>query len=326
MINRIFSGIQPSGELHVGNYLGAIKNWVSLSNQYKCIFSIVDYHAITINYDIALMGKRIWNAVLDNIACGIDPNKTLLFIQSHVPEHTELAWILSSITSIGDLERMTQYKDKAKHNKDNINAGLFTYPILQTADIILYKADGVPVGEDQVQHIELAREIVRSFNRRYSKVFPEPKEILSKGTRIYGLDGKAKMSKSMNNYISLNESRDSLKKKVMSAVTDENRKLRTDKGNPDICNIFSMHKFFTFRDKINEIAVECRSAGIGCVDCKAILISGIWSTIKPIQDKRSLLKNDMSNIKDIIINNAKTCKKIAESTMLEVKDAMGLSL
>ncbi len=207
MKERIFSGIQPSGDLHIGNYLGAIKNWVSLTEKYDCIYCVVDYHAITIKYDIKLIQQRIWNAIFDNIACGIDPEKSLLFIQSQVPEHTELAWILSSVTSMGDLERMTQYKEKSKQHKDNINAGLFSYPVLQTADIILYKASKVPIGEDQIQHVELAREIVRGFNNRYGKVFPEPKELLSNAPRIYGLDGKAKMSKSMNNYIALNETR-----------------------------------------------------------------------------------------------------------------------
>ncbi|MDH4129197.1 MAG: tryptophan--tRNA ligase [Spirochaetota bacterium] len=325
MKEKVFSGIQPSGEIHIGNYLGAIKNWVSLIEQYDCIFCVVDYHAITIKYDVNIMQKLVWNAILDNISCGIDPLKAKLFIQSHVPEHTELSWILSSVTSMGDLERMTQFKDKAKQHKDNINAGLFTYPVLQTADIILYKATKVPVGEDQIQHIELAREITRNFNYRYGKVFPEPKELISNAPRIIGLDGRAKMSKSMNNYISLNETYDNLKNKLMTAMTDENRKRRNDPGNPKVCNIYNYHQFFTLKDKYNEIGNECRNASIGCVDCKKILIEAMWSSIKPIQDKRMMLETNIKEIKEIIYENGKVCKKIAEQTIKEVKEHMGMN-
>ena len=205
MKKRLFSGIQPSGDVHVGNYLGAIKNWVRMVDQYDCVFCIVDYHAITIEYDPQEMQKRILNAAAVNIAAGLDPNRCTIFVQSYVPEHTELAWILNTITPIGHLERMTQFKDKSKQHRENINAGLFTYPVLQAADIMLYKGEAVPIGEDQVQHIELAREIARKFNLRYGETFPEPLEILSEAPRIMGLDGKTKMSKSLGNYISLEE-------------------------------------------------------------------------------------------------------------------------
>lgn len=325
MPKRVFSGIQPSGEIHIGNYLGAIQNWIHLIEEYDCLFCIVDYHALTIKYDPEDLKKRIWNAVIDNISCGIDPEKSHLFIQSHVPEHTELAWILNTVTTMGDLERMTQFKDKAKQHKTNINAGLFTYPVLQTADITLYKADLVPVGEDQIQHIELAREIVRSFNGRFGEILVEPKEKLSKASRIMGLDGKSKMSKSKNNYISLTEDQESLKKKVMSAVTDENRVRKSDPGNPDICNVFTLHSFFTEQAEIDNINEQCRVAGIGCVDCKKTLMNGIWSVLEPIQQKKLEITNQFDKYKEIIIENGKTCRSIAQETLKEVRDAMGLN-
>jgi tryptophanyl-tRNA synthetase len=220
MTKRLFSGIQPSGEVHIGNYLGAIKNWIKLLDDYDCIFSIVDYHAITIEYEPCEMQKRIINAAATNIAAGLDPDRCIIFVQSQVPEHTELTWILNTLTPMGHLERMTQFKDKAGQNEKNVNVGLFDYPVLQTADILLYKGCAVPVGEDQVQHIELSREIARKFNTRYGEFFPEPQHILSNAPRIMGLDGKNKMSKSMNNYISLIEEPDAIWKKLSSAVTD----------------------------------------------------------------------------------------------------------
>lgn len=259
MKKRLFSGIQPSGEVHIGNYLGAIKNWVGMIDRYDCIFCIVDYHAITVEYDPKEMQNRIINAAAVNIAAGLDPNKCILFVQSHVPEHTELAWILNTVTPMGHLERMTQFKDKAKQHRDNINAGLFTYPVLQAADILVYKAEAVPIGEDQVQHIELAREIARKFNSRYGEIFPDPKEILSDAPRIMGIDGKTKMSKSRDNYISLVESSESIWKKLSTAVTDENRKRRTDPGNPEICNLFTLHKHYSSIEQIERINRDRKS-------------------------------------------------------------------
>ncbi len=324
MSERVFSGIQPSGDIHIGNYLGAIKNWVSLSDKYECLYCIVDYHALTVKFNPEDMKIRVWNAILDNIACGIDPQKSKIFIQSHVPEHTELAWILNTVTSMGDLERMTQYKDKSRSQKDNINSGLFTYPVLQTADILLYKATLVPVGDDQIQHIELAREITRAFNSRYGEIFPEPKELVTKISRIMGLDGKSKMSKSLNNYIGLNEDQETIRKKIMSAITDENRKRRNDPGDPSICNIFSLHSHFTNPDQINQIEKQCKTAEIGCVDCKKILIEGMWKELQPIQQKRMSLDSKLQDIKEIIYENGKYCKQIAQETMATVKNSLGL--
>ncbi|TLD40289.1 MAG: Tryptophanyl-tRNA synthetase [Candidatus Jettenia ecosi] len=324
MKKRLFSGIQPSGDVHIGNYLGAIKNWVRLIDQYECIFCIVDYHAVTIEYNPGDMQKRILNAAAVNIASGLDPDRCIVFVQSYVPEHTELAWILNTITPMGHLERMTQFKDKSKQNAENINAGLFTYPILQAADILIYKSEAVPVGEDQVQHIELAREIVRKFNTRYGETFPEPKEILSEASRIMGLDGKTKMSKSLGNYISLVETPESIGKKLSTAVTDENRKRRTDAGNPDICNLFTLHKHFSKKEQIETINAVCRTAEIGCVECKKILSNNIIGALTPIRMKYEHLANDQDYLLNILHTGAKRCKEIAGDTMSEVKKKMGL--
>jgi tryptophanyl-tRNA synthetase len=325
MKKRLFSGIQPSGEVHIGNYLGAIKNWVGMIDQYDCIFCIVDYHAITVEYDPKEMQNRIINAAAVNIAAGLDPNKCILFVQSHVPEHTELAWILNTVTPMGHLERMTQFKDKAKQHRDNINAGLFTYPVLQAADILVYKAEAVPIGEDQVQHIELAREIARKFNSRYGEIFPDPKEILSDAPRIMGIDGKTKMSKSRDNYISLVESSESIWKKLSTAVTDENRKRRTDPGNPEICNLFTLHKHYSSIEQIERINRECRTAEIGCVECKKILYENIIKALSPIREKYEELIKDKHSIIDILHEGAKKCKNMAEITMAEVRRQMGLT-
>lgn len=325
MKKRLFSGIQPSGEVHIGNYLGAIKNWVGMIDQYDCIFCIVDYHAITVEYDPKEMQNRIINAAAVNIAAGLDPNKCILFVQSHVPEHTELAWILNTVTPMGHLERMTQFKDKAKQHRDNINVGLFTYPVLQAADILVYKAEAVPIGEDQVQHIELAREIARKFNSRYGEIFPDPKEILSDAPRIMGIDGKTKMSKSRDNYISLVESSESIWKKLSTAVTDENRKRRTDPGNPEICNLFTLHKHYSSIEQIERINRECRTAEIGCVECKKILYENIIKALSPIREKYEELIKDKHSIIDILHEGAKKCKNMAEITMAEVRRQMGLT-
>ncbi len=325
MKKRLFSGIQPSGEVHIGNYLGAIKNWVGMIDRYDCIFCIVDYHAITVEYDPKEMQTRIINAAAVNIAAGLDPNKCILFVQSHVPEHTELAWILNTVTPMGHLERMTQFKDKAKQHRDNINAGLFTYPVLQAADILVYKAEAVPIGEDQVQHIELAREIARKFNSRYGEIFPDPKEILSDAPRIMGIDGKTKMSKSRDNYISLVESSESIWKKLSTAVTDENRKRRTDPGNPEICNLFTLHKHYSSFEQIERINRVCRTAEIGCIECKKILSENIIKALSPIREKYEELIKDKHSIIDILHEGAKKCKNMAEITMAEVRRQMGLT-
>ncbi len=324
MKKRLFSGIQPSGDVHIGNYLGAIKNWIRLIDQYDCIFCIVDYHAITIEYNPQEMQRRVLNAAAVNIAAGLNPDQCIIFVQSYVPEHTELAWIFNTVTPMGHLERMTQFKDKSKQHRENINAGLFTYPVLQAADISLYKGEVVPVGEDQVQHIELAREIVRKFNMKYGETFPDPQEVLSEAPRIMGLDGKTKMSKSLGNYISLVESPESIWKKLSTAVTDENRKRRTDPGNPDICNLFTLHKYFSLKEHIDRINLVCRTAEIGCIECKKMLSNNIIDVLTPIRQRYEQLIKNQDDLLGILHTGAKQCKKIAEETMVEVKKKMGL--
>jgi tryptophanyl-tRNA synthetase len=306
MKKRIFSGIQPSGEVHIGNYLGALKNWVGLLEEYESIFCVVDYHAITIEYNVADFKERIFNAAAILI------------------EHTELAWILGSVINMGHLERMTQFKEKAKQHAENINVGLFTYPVLQTSDIVLYKAEVVPVGEDQVQHIELAREIVRRFNARYGNVFPEPMEKVTAGARILGLDGKAKMSKSLNNSIALTDTSEEIREKLKPAVTDVNRKRRSDPGNPEVCNLFTLHKHFSPEDVVEEVSKGCRSAGIGCIDCKMKLADHMIQEIDPIREKYFSLLENRDTVNDVISMGAKHCKAIAEKTMEEVRTALGI--
>ena len=257
-------------------------------------------------------------------AAGLDPDRCIIFVQSQVPEHTELTWILNSLTPMGILERMTQFKDKAQQNEKNINVGLFDYPVLQTADILLYKGQAVPVGEDQVQHIELSREIARKFNTRYGELFPEPQHLLSNAPRIMGLDGKNKMSKSMNNYISLIEEPEAIWKKLSRAVTDENRKRRDDPGNPDICNVYTLHKYFSTDSELERINKECRSAEIGCVDCKRILSDNMIKELEPIREKSLELINNPDQVKDVLKTGAEKCQKIAKETMSEVRSLMGL--
>jgi tryptophanyl-tRNA synthetase len=326
---RLISGIQPTGLTHIGNYLGAIKNWVNLQNKYESFFFIADYHAITIPFQPKEMENRILNTTLDLLACGIDPKKSVLFLQSQIPEHTELAWILNTIVPFADLKRMTQFKEKAKEHPEAINAGLFNYPILMAADILLYKAEVVPVGEDQIQHLELTREIARRFNKIFGETFPEPKPILTKAARIMSLtDPSKKMSKSHGekSYISLTDSPETIEKKLAVAVTDPARKKRTDPGNPEKCNIFKLHQYFSSAKEINYVANGCKTAGIGCLDCKKILAKNIINELKPIQLKRERLAKDLDKIKKILKIGSKKAKKIAENNLKEIKKKIGLNL
>src|SRR5688572_741534 len=247
-MSRIFSGIQPSGELHIGNYLGAVKNWVALQHRFESFICIVDYHAITVPYDPHDLRLRRREMAVSLLAAGIDPTRAVLFVQSEVPEHTELAWIFNTVTPLGELERQTQYKDKATR-QESVAVGLLTYPVLQAADILLYHADLVPVGEDQVQHLELSREVARRWNARFASpdapYFPEPKPLLTEAKRIMGLDGQAKMSKSLGNTVGLLEETDAVWEKLRPAVTDPKRVRRTDPGTPEVCNIYHLHKGFS---------------------------------------------------------------------------------
>lgn len=323
-MKRIFSGIQPSGVLHIGNYLGAIKNWVKLLDEYDCIFCIVDYHAITVDYDVSSFQESIFDAALVNIASGLEPERCTLFVQSEIPEHTELTWIFNCITPIGELSRMTQFKDKSKQHRQNINMGLMDYPVLQAADILLYKAGYVPVGEDQVQHIEFSREVARKFNNRFGNVFPEPQALLSSIPRVMGMDGKNKMSKSLNNYIGILEDPQAIWEKLKPAMTDENRKRRSDPGDPDICNIHTIHQGFSSSEEVKEIEKGCRTAQIGCIDCKKKLWENLIEELEPIQARAAEFRKDPGIVHKMLTDGTERCEKIAQEVMDEVRGAIGL--
>jgi tryptophanyl-tRNA synthetase len=324
---RIFSGIQPSGELHIGNYLGAVKNWVALQHQYECIFCIVDYHAITVPYDPGELRQRTFDMAVSLLAAGLDPEKCTVFVQSHVPEHTELAWIFNTLTPIGELERQTQFKDKAQR-QESVAAGLLNYPVLQAADILLYRADLVPVGEDQVHHLELSREIARKWNARFGggeEFFPEPKALLTAARRIMGLDGQSKMSKSLGNTVGLLEPLDAVWEKLRPAVTDPKRVRRTDPGTPEVCNIYHLHKAFNPPDTVEHVALMCSTAGWGCLDCKRVLFEGIKRELEPIHARARELRANPKRIHDALARGAERCRTIARDTMHVVRSNMGLA-
>ncbi len=321
---RIFSGIQPSGELHIGNYLGAVKNWVQLQHRYECIYCIVDYHAITGAYEPEDLRRRTREMAVSLLAAGLDPEKCTLFAQSMVPEHTELAWILNTVTPLGELERQTQYKEKAQR-QESVLAGLLNYPVLQAADILLYRADLVPVGEDQVQHLELSREIARRWNAKFGvDYFPEPQPLLTITRRVMGLDGQAKMSKSMGNTIGLLESTDRVWEKLRPAVTDPARVRRTDPGTPEVCNIYHLHQAFSDAATVELVAHNCRSAAWGCIDCKRVLLESMERELAPIRARAEELAASPGRVTEILEVGAERCRAIARETMDVVRERMGL--
>ena len=320
----VFSGIQPSGELHLGNYLGAVRNWVALQDKYRCFFCVVDYHAITQPFEPAEMPRRVRDMATDLLACGIDPARSTLFVQSAVPEHTELAWAISAVTPFGELGRMTQFKEKSAKDPDNVNAGIFTYPVLMAADIIIYGATRVPVGEDQRQHLELAREIVRKWNARFGQTFVEPEALFSSTPKILGLDGQAKMSKSLGNTISLRESDEAAWNKLRTAATDPARVRRTDPGNPDKCNIFTLHRFFSSAERQAEVRVGCTTAGIGCIDCKKWLFEGVKSDLNRIRARREELLAAPQAVDTILAEGAQRARVVAADTMARVRQRLGV--
>jgi len=323
-MDRIFSGIQPSGEIHIGNYVGAIRNWAQLVNRYDCIYCVVDYHAITIEYEVASMQQRILETATALVACGLTPERCIVSVQSHVPEHTELAWIFNCVTPVGELERMTQFKEKGRQHRHNVNVGLFDYPVLQAADILIYKAGYVPVGEDQIQHVEFSREIARKFNARFGETFPEPKVLLSTAPRILGTDGGAKMSKSLNNAIGLLDPPEAIWEKLRTAVTDVNRQRRSDPGNPDRCNIFTMHQAFSRPEQISFVDHGCRAAGIGCIECKELLFKNMMEEIGPIQRRVKEINERPGYIVEVLKSGATRCKAIVRDVMDEVRAKIGV--
>lgn len=342
---RIFSGIQPSGSLHIGNYLGAVKNWVELQHKYESFFCVVDYHAITVPYEPADLRARTADMVLSLLAAGLDTSKCTLFVQSMVPEHTELAWIFNTLTPLGELERQTQFKEKASR-EESVPAGILNYPVLQAADILLYRADLVPVGEDQVQHLELSREIARKWNARFDATpaaasrskaaqdasaspgehfFPEPKALLTPTRRVMGLDGQAKMSKSLGNTVDLLEAPGSIWEKLKPAITDPARVRRTDPGTPEVCNIYHLHKAFSPPATVEHVAVQCRSAGWGCIDCKKVLHESIEKELSPIRARAKEIGANPKKMKDDLARGAEHARVEAQKTMKEVKQKMGLT-
>jgi tryptophanyl-tRNA synthetase len=315
--------VQPSGDLHLGNYLGAIQNWVALTETYDCIYCIVDLHAVTIPYQPEQLPDRIFEVAVGLLASGLEPNRCTLFVQSAVPEHAELAWLLNTVTPLGELSRMTQFKDKSDR-VDTVNAGLLNYPILQAADILLYHADAVPVGEDQRQHLELTREIARRWNARFGEYFPEPQPLIGEGKRIVGLDGASKMSKSQDNVIPLLADEEELWATIRTAVTDPARVRRNDPGDPDVCNVFSLHGFFSPKEERAEIDSLCRTAGIGCVDCKRRLTANVAAELAPIQERALELRASPDQVWEILAAGAERARSIASVTLSEAYERMGL--
>jgi tryptophanyl-tRNA synthetase len=324
---RIFSGIQPTGELHIGNYLGAVKNWVALQRQYESFFCIVDYHAITVPYDSADLRQRTRDMAISLLAAGIDPSACTMFVQSMVPEHTELAWIFNTVTPLGELERQTQFKEKSGR-QESILAGILNYPVLQAADILLYKADMVPVGEDQVQHLELSREIARRWNAKFvpdrAPFFPEPKPLLTPTRRIMGLDGQAKMSKSLGNTVGMLEDPKDIWEKLRPAVTDPKRVRRTDPGTPEVCNIFHLHKAFSATATVEHVAVQCSTAGWGCIDCKKVLFESMETELAPIRERAAEIRSRSNELSEILGDGAARARAIASEVIRETKELMGL--
>ncbi len=321
---RVFSGMQPTGEAHLGNYLGALRQWVRLQDQADCIYGVVDYHAITLDYDARSMPDRVFDLAVAFLAAGLDPDRCTLFVQSDVPQHTELAWVLNTVTAVGDLERMTQYKDKTE-GMESIPAGILNYPVLMAADILLYRATGVPVGEDQLQHLELTREAARRWNRQYGDFFPEPQPILSDAGRIRGLDGQAKMSKSRGNTVGMLDEPEDIRSRVRNAVTDPQRVKRSDPGRPEECNVFALHRFFTPEAELTRIDTECRRAGIGCVECKRALADGIAREFEPMRARAAEYRARPERVWEILGDGAAHCRAIAQETMRAVRERMGLT-
>ncbi|MFO8174566.1 MAG: tryptophan--tRNA ligase [Longimicrobiales bacterium] len=320
---RVFSGVQPSGEAHLGNYLGAFRQWVDLQHNYECFFCIVDQHAITGTYEPENLPRRIFEMAVSLLAVGLDPARCSIFVQSEVPEHTELAWLFNAVTPVGDLERMTQFKDKSAR-LTSIPAGILNYPILQAADILLYRAQAVPVGEDQLQHLELTREIARRWNSQYGEFFPEPQAIVGGTGRIMGLDGEAKMSKSLGNTVGILAEPDEIWSRVRTAVTDPQRVRKDDPGRPEVCNVYSLHEFFTPSQDLPDIARQCRAATRGCVDCKRILAENIGKEFAPFRQRAAHYRENPEQVLEILDQGARRASSIARASMSEVRRRMGM--
>ncbi len=323
---RVFSGARPTGRQHLGNYLGAIQNYVALQEDYDCVYCIVDLHALTTLETTLDLTSNTYEMALDWLAAGLRPDQSIIFVQSHVPQVTELHTILSMVTPMGKLTDLPTFKEKVRQQPHNVNYGLLGYPVLMAADIVLYKANLVPVGVDQAPHIEFTRETVRSFNYRFkTDVLIEPEMKATEFPKVIGLDGQQKMSKSLNNHIELAATPEETTKLVMTMVTDPQRVRRTDPGNPDICNVFAMHRVFSSAEEVAMVNVECRRAGIGCVDCKKMLARNMNAALGPFRERRAALSQDPQAVWDVLHDGARRAREIAEATMVEVRAAVGLA-
>ncbi len=319
----VLSGIQPTGTLHIGNYFGAVKNYVALQDQYECFYSIVDYHAITVEHDPQELRKNTLAMAIDLLACGLDPKKCTLFVQSQVPEHTELAWILSAVTSYGDLQRMTQFKEKGEL-QEFVSCGLFTYPVLQAADILIYKASKVPVGEDQLQHIELARRIARRFNSRFGEMFPEPEALLTEAPRIMSpADPTRKMSKSLGpkHYIALTEPEESIREKIKTAVTDIGPRPEGEKS-PGVANLFLLLKLTAPREIYEQFEADYAKGMLKYEPLKRTVAEYLVKTLEPIRARRAQLKEP--EVKEILYEGAKRARAVARKTLEEARERIGV--
>jgi tryptophanyl-tRNA synthetase len=324
----IVSGMRPTGLLHLGHYFGVLKNWLELQSQHQCYFFAADWHCLTTEYAaVEAIQKYVTEMALDWLAAGIDPAKAVVFVQSKIPEHAELHLLFSMITPISWLERVPSYKDLQQEltGKDLSTYGFLGYPLLQTADVAIYKANAVPVGQDQVAHIELSREVVRRFNHLYKKeVFPEPEALLTKASKIVGVDGR-KMSKSYNNAIYLSDTEEQANKKLMQHMTDPARKRREDPGNPDICPIYGYHQIVSETPIVEQVNQDCRTAKIGCVDCKKLLIQGMTRELAPFRQRRADLAKNKDELQGILSHGAKQARTVAAQTLNEANQAIGLS-
>ncbi len=323
---RVFSGARPTGRQHLGNYLGAIKNYVALQDEYDCIYCVVDLHALTTLQDTEYLRKHTYEMVLDWLAAGMNPEDgTIIFVQSHVPQVTELHTILSMVTPMGWLTRLPTFKEKVRQQPDNVNYGLLGYPVLMAADITLYKADTVPVGEDQAPHLEFTREIVRRFNHHFGETLIEPQMKLTDVPRVLGTDGINKMSKSLNNHIELAASPEEILERVMTMVTDPARQYRTDPGHPEICNVYHLHKhFLPDPEVIVQIEADCRSAAIGCVEHKEWFARDLADYFAPFRARRAELAADPDHVWEVLADGAARARVIAAETLAEVKEKVGL--
>jgi tryptophanyl-tRNA synthetase len=322
---RVFSGARPTGRQHLGNYLGAIRNYVDLQKEYSCVYCIVDVHALTTVESTVDLRDNARQMALDWLAAGINPDETILFIQSHVPQVMELHTYLSMVSPLGKLTDLPTFKEMVRQHPDNVNYGLVGYPVLMAADIVLYKADIVPVGVDQVPHIEFTREVVRSFNYRFnSQVLIEPQAKHTEVLKVLGTDGKEKMSKSLNNHIELASTPEETSARIMQMVTDPQRQRRTDPGDPSVCNVFSMHRLFSSPEEIATIDRDCRSAALGCVDCKKLFACNLNHHLEPFRARRLELESKQGYVESVLADGAARARAIAAQTIAEVRDAIQL--